>query len=54
MIFEVKNFEGDYYIEKDQWYSASSKIEIVNPLSQLERSRSLLQDFSKILNQLFR
>lgn len=41
--FEVKNFEGDYFIDKDIWYSASTKIEIVNPLSQLERSRSLLR-----------
>ena len=52
--FEVKNFEGDYYIEKDQWYSASTKTEIVNPFSQLERSRlllrRLLQDFGSILS----
>ena len=41
--FEIKNFEGDYFIDKDIWYSTSTKIEIVNPLSQLERSRSLLR-----------
>ena len=40
--FEIKNFEGDYYIENDQWYSAHTKTDIVSPLSQLERSRSLL------------
>ncbi|MGG4491033.1 nuclease-related domain-containing protein [Metabacillus idriensis] len=46
-LFEVKNFEGDYFIERDQWFS-SSKLEIKNPLHQLKRSellfRRLLQE----------
>ena len=47
-LFEVKNYEGDFYIDKDMWYSTSG-IEIKNPLHQLKRSESLLrrllQDF---------
>lgn len=47
--FEVKNFEGDYFIDDNQWYTAFSKTGIINPISQLEKSRillkRLLQDF---------
>ncbi len=39
--FEVKNYEGDYYIEKDRFYRYSGK-EILNPLHQVERSHILL------------
>ncbi|KAB2338931.1 NERD domain-containing protein [Cytobacillus depressus] len=46
--FEVKNYDGDFYIEGDKWFSQSGK-EIKNPINQLERSESLLrrllQDF---------
>ncbi|MCM3708621.1 MULTISPECIES: nuclease-related domain-containing protein [Cytobacillus] len=27
-VFEVKNYEGDYYIENERWYSLLSKTEI--------------------------
>lgn len=40
--FEVKNFDGDFYIEDDKWFSHSGK-EINNPLHQLERSESLFR-----------
>jgi len=47
-LFEVKNYEGDYYIEDDKWYTMSGT-EIKNPLLQLQRTESLfrrlLQDF---------
>jgi hypothetical protein len=43
-LFEVKNYEGDYYVENDRWYSLS-KNEIKNPLLQLQRSESLLRRF---------
>ncbi|KYC87126.1 hypothetical protein B4102_4061 [Heyndrickxia sporothermodurans] len=46
--FEVKNYEGDYYIEKDTWYLLSGT-EISNPLIQLERTESLLRRFIKNL-----
>ncbi|MDT8861958.1 NERD domain-containing protein [Alkalihalobacillus sp. MEB130] len=41
-LFEVKNYEGDFYIDSDQWYSFS-KTEIKNPLLQVKRSESLLR-----------
>ncbi|QOR66273.1 NERD domain-containing protein [Cytobacillus suaedae] len=41
-IFEVKNYEGDYYSESDRIYK-QNKSEITNPLNQLIRSESLLR-----------
>ena len=41
-LFEVKNFEGDYYYESDRLYK-KPKSEITNPLTQLNRSESLLR-----------
>jgi hypothetical protein len=40
--FEVKNFEGDFYYESDN-FQTISKREIMNPLDQLKRSKSLLR-----------
>ncbi|MBX9971738.1 nuclease-related domain-containing protein [Cytobacillus firmus] len=42
-LFEVKNYEGDFYIEQDRWYKAPSNAEVMNPLLQLQRSESLLR-----------
>lgn len=46
-LFEVKNFEGDFYISGEKWFSRSGK-EIKNPLLQLRRNedslRQLLQE----------
>lgn len=47
-IFEVKNYEGDFYFEKDKLYT-KSKVEIVSPLIQLSRTESL---FRQLLNHL--
>lgn len=41
-LFEVKNFEGDYYLEDDKFHSISGK-EIKNPLLQLKRTTSLFR-----------
>ncbi|PLT29566.1 nuclease-related domain-containing protein [Peribacillus deserti] len=41
-LFEVKNFEGDYYYESDRFYMKPN-VEINNPLNQLNRSESLLR-----------
>jgi hypothetical protein len=38
----VKNFEGDYYVDGDRWYTFSG-LEIQNPLLQLQRSETLLR-----------
>lgn len=45
-LFEVKNYEGDYFIEGDQWFSSSS-LEIKNPLHQLKRSDLLFRRLLK-------
>src|SRR5690606_28834151 len=42
-IFNVKNNDGDYYIEKDKWYFAASGKEIRDPFLQLNRSDYLLR-----------
>jgi Nuclease-related domain len=41
-LFEVKNFEGDFYYEGDRLYK-NPKSEISNPLVQLSRSESLFR-----------
>ncbi|WP_177195576.1 NERD domain-containing protein [Salibacterium qingdaonense] len=41
-LFEVKNYEGDFVIENEAWYSAAG-YEIKNPLLQLQRNQSLLR-----------
>ncbi|MFY0757738.1 hypothetical protein AB1K32_02510 [Metabacillus dongyingensis] len=38
----MKNYERDFYLERDKWYS-SSKLEIKNPLLQLKRNESLFR-----------
>jgi hypothetical protein len=43
-MFEVKNYEGDYYIENDIWYSIIGT-EIKNPLDQVKRSDSFLRRY---------
>lgn len=43
-LFEVKNYEGDYYYELDKLYKLPTS-EINNPLIQLNRSESLLRQF---------
>lgn len=40
--FEVKNYEGDYYLEGDKWFTLSGT-SIKNPLHQLERSETMLK-----------
>lgn len=47
-LFEVKNFEGDFVAEGDQWFT-SSKTEIKNPLLQLKRNEQL---FRRLLQEL--
>src|SRR5690606_37890140 len=39
-LFDIKNFEGECYIEGNRWYY-SSGFEIKNPILQLQRSESL-------------
>lgn len=39
---EIKNFEGNYYFEKDNFYHCVTKEQITNPLHQLNRGKNLL------------
>lgn len=48
-LFEVKNYEGDFYIESDRWYTIS-KTEINNPLLQLNEVNPCFDDYFKILD----
>ncbi|XJZ26774.1 nuclease-related domain-containing protein [Bacillota bacterium Lsc_1132] len=39
-VFDVKNYDGDFFIEGGKWYSANKK-EVTNPLHQLQRCERL-------------
>lgn len=41
-LFEIKNYDGDFYIDDDKWYTIAGK-EIKNPLLQLKRSESMIR-----------
>lgn len=41
-LYEIKNYEGDYYYENDRFFTKSQK-EISNPLIQLKRTETLLR-----------
>lgn len=43
LLFEIKNYEGDYVYESDNFRILSSEQEILNPLHQLNRSVTLLR-----------
>lgn len=43
-VFDVKNLDGEYYIEDDNWYTISN-MELKNPIHQLNRSVTLLRRF---------
>ena len=47
-LFEVKNYEGDFYYESDSLYRLP-KSEVTNPLNQLKRTESHLR---QVLNSL--
>ncbi|WP_226682423.1 nuclease-related domain-containing protein [Sutcliffiella horikoshii] len=46
-LFEVKNFEGDFLLEKDRWYSGSK--EIKDPLLQMQRCEAALRQLLRSL-----
>ena len=47
--FEVKNYEGEFYIDNGNWFVKSTKQEIRNPLNQLNKSDYLLRQLVKNL-----
>ena len=42
-LIDVKNYEGDYYLESDKIYSVSNGREYKNPVNQLKRSETLFR-----------
>lgn len=42
-IYEVKNFEGEYFFEAEKMYKLSTKREVMSPLIQINRSKTLLR-----------
>lgn len=48
-LLEVKNYKGDYYYENHKFYQVSTRKEIYNPITQLERTEFL---FKKLLQDL--
>src|SRR5699024_9264707 len=49
ILFEVKNYQGDFIIKGDQWYTLS-KQEIRNPLHQLRRTELLIHQLLTMHN----
>jgi hypothetical protein len=47
-LFEIKNYEGDFYIEGGRWFSLSNT-EIKDPLLQIRRTESI---FRRLLEEL--
>jgi hypothetical protein len=41
-LIEIKNYEGDFHLKNDQWYTLAGK-EIKNPLDQLNKNEALLR-----------
>lgn len=52
LAFEVKNFEGEYYIENDNWFTLSHQ-EVKNPLLQVSRNESLFRRYLQKVNSTF-
>lgn len=45
---EVKNYEGNFVIQNDNWYAVSSQNEIRNPFHQVKRMEILLRNMLKL------
>lgn len=43
--FEIKNFQGDYFCQNNEWYTVTTRKQIRNPLHQLNRSDLLLREY---------
>lgn len=52
-LFEVKNFEGDFYLDEGRWMSSISNNEIKNPLLQMQRCETALRQLLRSLGYQF-
>ena len=50
-LLDIKNFEGDFYLQSDKLYSVKSGREYKNPLDQLKRSTTLFGQLLQSLQQ---
>lgn len=50
-LLDVKNYEGDYYLESDNLYSVLTGRENKNPVDQLKRSATLFRQLLQIIKQ---
>ncbi|MBP1932572.1 nuclease-related domain-containing protein [Ammoniphilus resinae] len=48
-LLDVKNFEGDYYLESDKFFSRATDREYKNPIIQLKRSETLFRQLLQYL-----
>lgn len=48
-LLDVKNFQGDFYLNSDKLYVAATNRECKNPLGQLERSSTLFRQLLQSL-----
>lgn len=47
-LLDIKNFQGDCYLESDKLYSVTTKREYKNPVDQLKRSSTLFHQLLQI------
>jgi hypothetical protein len=50
-LLEIKNFEGDCYLESDKLFSVTTGRELMNPVTQLKRSATLFRQLLQNLKQ---
>lgn len=50
-LFDIKHFQGEYFIESDKLFSVKTKREYKNPVTQLIRSATLFRQLLQNLNQ---
>jgi hypothetical protein len=50
-LLDIKNFEGDYYLESDKFYGVKTGREYKNPMDQLKRSMTLFRQLLQKLKQ---
>jgi len=50
-LLDIKNYEGDYYIESDKLFAVKTRREYKNPINQLKRSESLFRMLLQNLKQ---
>ncbi|MGI8386793.1 nuclease-related domain-containing protein [Robertmurraya sp. P23] len=52
-LLDVKNYQGDYYLDSDKLYSVTTDREYKNPVTQLQRSATLFRQLLQSLKRNF-